>query len=122
MGQDIETEEWGYLVLCSSPVVTAFIVAFTTVESSERYYFLILFVMAYAVVIACRRINRGWKRVIGIVIILLAIVNVYNVYYPILKSEEPPKTDAYGVTEYLADHGYELAYTTSDYNFSTLKE
>lgn len=36
----IEVVDWAYLLVCSSPAVSALMVAFTTVESSERYYFL----------------------------------------------------------------------------------
>lgn len=49
--QELMTEEWIYLIVCSSPVVTALIVAFTTVESSERYYFILLFAIAYGIML-----------------------------------------------------------------------
>lgn len=115
--QDIKIEEWGYLIICSSPIVTMIIVAFTTVESSERYYFVLLFVMAYAVMLVWQKISNYniWKMIIGVVVVLLALVNIYNIYVPVLTSTEPPESEAYEVTEYLIDNGYELAYATFDH-------
>lgn len=44
----IESAEWAYLVIFASPFVTAFIVAFTTVESTPRYYFMLIYAMAFS--------------------------------------------------------------------------
>lgn len=51
--------EWCFLLTAASPVVTAFIVAFTTVESSERYYFMWIFSMAFAVILDIEYLRKG---------------------------------------------------------------
>ena len=51
--------EWCFLLTAASPVVTAFIVAFTTVESSERYYFMWIFSMAFAVILNIEYLRKG---------------------------------------------------------------
>lgn len=50
-GKALQGAEWCFLVTAASPVVAAVMVAFTTIESSERYYFMWLFAMALAVVL-----------------------------------------------------------------------
>ena len=54
------------MVISASPVVIALIVAFTTFEDSERYYFLLVY----------------------------AMINIFIIYLPIVKSQEPPDTEA----------------------------
>lgn len=49
-----EALEWIYLVVCASPVMTVFIVSFTTVESTGRYYFAFLIMLSMAVVLLFR--------------------------------------------------------------------
>ena len=39
-------------------------------------------------------------------------INVYTVYRPILKAEEPTASDALEVVNYLEENGYEMAYST----------
>lgn len=48
-GKALQGAEWCFLVTAASPVVAAVMVAFTTIESSERYYFMWIFAMALAV-------------------------------------------------------------------------
>lgn len=50
-GKALQGAEWCFLVTAASPVVAAVMVAFTTIESSERYYFMWIFAMALAVVL-----------------------------------------------------------------------
>lgn len=57
--QKLDSREWCFLVTAASPVVTAFIVAFTTVESSERYYFMWIFSMAFAVILSFEYLRKG---------------------------------------------------------------
>ena len=49
--QELNSLKWCFLVTAASPVVTALMVAFSTVESSERYYFMWIFSMAFAVIL-----------------------------------------------------------------------
>lgn len=111
--KNISGDEWGYLVLCFSPVVSGLMVAFTTVESTERYYFLLVYVLAAAVILGIRR----WKNHVMIkvsvgAVIVLAIINFYVVYIPILKSPEPPLSEEYEVCKYLEENEYYQAYAT----------
>ena len=57
--QKLDSLEWCFLVTAASPVVTAFIVAFTTVESSERYYFMWIFSMAFAAILSLECLRKG---------------------------------------------------------------
>ena len=106
---------WIYLMLWISAVITMFAVAFTTTESSQRYYFMILFAMAFGF-----SYFIGWANeklpilsIVGYVtILLLFIFQVYTIYKPIIQSEEPAQTPAYEVCQYLKEHGYQTAYAT----------
>lgn len=117
--KEIEASEWGFLVICASPVVTALIVAFTTFGDSERYYFLLIFAMAFAAVLGGRRLKQRWKVIGGILIAIFAVVNIYTVYLPILKSQEPPASELYAVGQYLEENNYHTAYATFE-NANTL--
>ena len=120
--QELSSLEWCFLVTAASPVVTALIVAFTTVESSERYYFMWIFSMAFAAILSCEYLRKGmtvgisaWRALIVITLTASGIVigiNVHTVYQPILKAEEPTASDALEVVNYLEENGYEMAYST----------
>lgn len=114
----IETAEQGFLILCSSPVVTAFMVAFTTVEGTERYYFLFSFVMAYGAVLFFRKIKastalrQGLRLCLVLVLAVLATDRFSNIYLPVIKEEEPPRGEAYEVVCFLEENGFQTAYST----------
>lgn len=120
--QELSSLEWCFLVTAASPVVTAIIVAFTTVESSERYYFMWIFSMAFAAILSFEYLRKGmtagisaWRTLTVITLIAAGIVigiNVHTVYQPILKAEEPTASDALEVVNYLEENGYETAYST----------
>ena len=111
----IEVVDWAYLLVCSSPAVSALMVAFTTVESSERYYFFILYAMAFAVAIMWNRMRKNGKRIVGLFIAVLAAVNIYTIYLPIMKAKEPPETEAYMVGKWLEENEYYTAYAAFDH-------
>ena len=108
--KEITGEEWGFLVLLSSPIISALMVAYTTVESSERYYFLLVYVMACAVILECKK--RKQSRIIVSAAIIVSIINIWNVYRPIIASKEPPTTDHYKVGRYLEENDYNIAYAS----------
>lgn len=108
----IDACEWVFLVISGSPLITALIVAFTTVEDSERYYFLMIYAMAFAVVLIWRRISNRWRLAGGILIAVMAIINIYTVYLPILAKEDPPETDDYEVGKWLEANECFSAYAT----------
>lgn len=108
----IDAVSWAFLVICASPVVTALLVAFTTVEDSERYYFLLVFAMAFAVVLIWRKLKSVCRIFLGILITVLVVINIYTVYLPIMRETEPPATEAYEVGKYLEENSYFTAYAT----------
>lgn len=116
--EEILPIEWGYLLICSTPAVAAFMVAFTTFESSERYYFQIVFVMAYSVILLFRKSNVlvkfkwGMKMAACVAVMLLTAMHFVDIYLPILRSEEPPVNDFYEAVQYLEENDFQLAYST----------
>ncbi len=117
--KEIEAAEWGFLVICASPVVTALIVSFTTFEDTERYYFLLVYVMAFGAVLAGRRLKQEWKVVVGFLIAAFVAANIYTVYLPIIRSQEPPASELHEVGNYLIENDYHTAYATFE-NANTL--
>lgn len=113
--QTIEAVEWAFLVISSSPIVSALIVAFTTFESSERYYFFMIYTMAFAVAIVWDKMRKSWKRISGLLIAVLAVINIYTIYLPVMKSEEPPESAAYQVGKWLEENEYYTAYAAFDH-------
>lgn len=116
--ETLKTEEWGGLILLSSPVVSALIVAFTTVESTKRYCFLFTYAMAFVTILFCRRIKQG-KRLqyglrlgVGIIITILAIERLLHIYVPMLKKEEPPQSESYEVVRFLEENDFPISYST----------
>lgn len=106
---------WIYLMLWISTAITMFAAAFTTTESSSRYFFMILFAMAFGF-----SYFIGWAKeksqilcIVGYIVVLsLFTFQTYTIYRPILQSEEPARTPIYEVCQYLKDHGYQTAYAT----------
>lgn len=118
--KEIENIEWIYLVLYASPLMTAFMVAFTTIDSSPRYYYLLLFVYAVSILLA----GRGWKAVKVISVLCFFVIGLNNLthtYLPIILHDRTNQSDAYHIAEYLMENDYKTAYTTFDYaNMITL--
>ena len=113
--EEIEPACWVWLVMCVSPVLTALMAAFTTVESTERYYFILLFLLPFSAVLIWKKSRNGVKYMIGAVAILLALSNLVQVYLPILRSNEPPLNEEYQVTEFLEKGGLRTAYATFEH-------
>lgn len=120
--KEIEMVEWGFLIIISSPLVSAFIISFTTFESTERYYFQFVYVTAYAVVLFLKRLKQSIKSeseiylCICLVIVILTTIHFYNIYLPILREPEPPQNDYYKAAKYLEENDYEIAYSTFLYS------
>lgn len=116
--EELKTEEWGGVILLSSPIVSALIVAFTTVESTKRYYFQFTYVVAYVTILFFRRMIKDkayqrWLRLgITFAIVILAIERLHHIYVPILKSEEPPQSESYEVVRYLEENDFPISYST----------
>ena len=104
--------EWSWFVIFSSPVVSATIVSFTTVESTQRYYFLLPFLLAFSVVLLLEQNVKGWKVLPLAAAILLVFINVFYVYYPIFLSKDPPASEQYDVVCFLEEENCPAAYAT----------
>lgn len=105
----VNPTEWAYLTVLASPVVAAFLVAFTTVESTPRYYFMLVYAIAFSTALVWRksRLSAGFASSVALV---LALANIYQVYLPVCRSKEPPHTDAYEVISYLEENNIYIAY------------
>lgn len=113
--RELEAMEWIYLVVCASPVMTALMVAFTTVESTGRYYFVFLAVLSLAAVML---LARQEKNLMPVKVIcwaaagFLMVGNLFHLYVPMMKSKEPPENDYKAVVDFLKENDYLLAYAS----------
>ncbi len=112
MKKEITLPEWVYLVISASPIMTMFLIAFTTVESTGRYYFVFYFMIALSVVITGNKSRRSVQYALGIAVIYISVTNIMNLYVPAIKSEEPSISDIYKVASYLKENDYTIAYAS----------
>lgn len=111
--EKIEPLAWCFLVTAASPFVSALLVAFTTVESSERYYFMWNFSMAFSLILLWKRLIGKPKKMIVIAIAaILTFFNIKDIYFKMAGASEPPSTDAYEVVTYLEKNHLPVAYST----------
>lgn len=106
----VKPEEWICLVIGASPIITAFAVAFTTIESAERYYFMLIYAMAFGAVLLSQREGCRWG--LGILTATLAVLHIYQVYCPVFCAKEPPETESLQVVRFLEENNYSMAYAT----------
>lgn len=109
-GEGVKPEKWAYLVIISSPLITALIVAFTTIDSAGRYYFMLIYAMAFGAVLLTQR--KKWRWCMGILAVVLALLHVYQVYYPVFCAKEPPETENLQVVRFLEEKDIRMAYAT----------
>lgn len=111
--EKIEPIAWCFLVTAASPVVSALLVAFTTVESSERYYFMWNFSMAFSLILLWKRLTgKPKKAIVMAVAAILVLCNIKDIYFKMVGASEPPQTDAYEVVAYLEKNDLPVAYST----------
>lgn len=106
-------DTWIYCMLWISVCITVFAVAFTTVESSQRYYFMLLLVMAFGFICFMRFVEEKSRILAGAGGVLLAalfVFHIYTVYVPIVQSKEPADSEEYAVCKYLMEHEFKMAY------------
>ena len=115
IGKEITSFEWCYLVICSSPIITALIISFTTAESADRYFFMLMPAMALTIVMVWQKSQRGVKLLLAGYVILLSIVNICQIYVPVLQSDDPPDTEAYEVVSFLEENDCFSAYSTFEH-------
>jgi hypothetical protein len=110
--ENIKTAEWAWLVFCSSPVLTALMVAFTTVESTQRYYFMLPFLLAYSPIMLWGQERVKLNGVALAAAAVLTVLNIFQIYIPVISANEPPESEERQVTEFLAENEYLTAYAT----------
>ncbi|MCM1121683.1 MAG: hypothetical protein NC416_03780 [Eubacterium sp.] len=104
---------WVGFMFGISTAMTMIAVAFTTIDSSQRYYFVLLFGMAFAFTCFIRYANEkslvlscaGYA-----LVFFLLVFQVRMIYLPIIQSEEPAYSEENEVCKYLEENGYEMAY------------
>lgn len=115
----IEPVEWMNLFFWLSPVMSMLCVAFTTMESSERYYFLFLPLLALTTVTETWRRKEKEQCINNVLLwgargitLVLVLLSVTKIYLPVLKGKEPAESELREVTEFLCEQGFERAYAT----------
>lgn len=104
---------WLYLMFWASAVITILAVAFTTIESSQRYYFVIIFCMAFGFTCFIKYANKKSPMLTGVgylLIFFLFVFQMRTIYIPIMQSDEPAYSEELEVCRYLEESGYEIAY------------
>ncbi len=109
---EIEAKEWILIIFAASPIAAAVMLTFTTVESSDRYFFVLFFAMSLSIVLLYEKSNRWLKGIIIAFILGIFILHYNKIYIPIIKSEEPPVNDVRQVVEYLKDKGLKQGYAS----------
>lgn len=109
---EVSTEEWIQLFFVLSPVMTMMVVAFTTIESSERYYFIFLYAIAFSIVRQWNEGNARLRKLIGGGMFCLFLVNIFSVYKPIISAEEGTFNEQMAVVEYLKENDCEIGYAS----------
>lgn len=109
--KELREWEWTYLVLFGSPVATAVIATFTTVESTGRYYFVFIMAMAMAAAILYNK-KRITSFLMVVFIVGVFVLHLIKVYVPILKSTDLIGDSRYHVVQFLEENGYKRAYSS----------
>ena len=110
--KDIVPYEWFILFLWCSLLVSLLAVAFTTIESSNRYGFMAIFILVFSAALIIHKAHNVIKYIYVLAIFVLSIHNISENYLPLLATEEPPQTEAYAVVQYMEEQGYKNGYAT----------
>lgn len=112
--KEMEPVDWSFLVVCSSPAVTALMLAFTTTDTTERYHFMLGYTMAFAAILAFRKIHfsRFLEDAGCLLVVLLAVSTISTVYVPVLQAGETEDRDEYEVVRFLEENGFSISYST----------
>ena len=110
--EEIEVKDWIFMVLIAGPAAAAAILTFTTVGSSGRYFYGIIFAAALAAALLWEKQNRIGKYICMIWLCGIFVLHFHKIYIPVLGSEEPPQNEIRQVVDYLEEEGYEQGYAT----------
>lgn len=118
--REIETLEWVFLTCVLSLVLTALALTFTNVESANRYYILVFFCIAFALILMWKK-NHFYKGIVMTIVVITFVGNCIRVYVPMMRNEIYPESSTIQVAEYLEAQGYEYGYTTFEHaNYMTV--
>lgn len=92
--------------------MTAVFVAFTTVESSERYYFLFLYAIVFTIVKWVKNSTKVLEIGGYCLILFWFIGNIGTIYLPIWRNDNWMENENYKVVCYLEEHDYTTAYAS----------
>lgn len=115
--QGAELFDWANVLLWMSLGASIMAVAFTTTETSARYYFAILPLVAFGFVRFVHSVReKHWlfRAVIAAMVVFLLFSHICEIYLPILRSEEPTPSAEYEVCRYLKENDYEIVYANFD--------
>lgn len=110
---EVETCDWIMLLMVISPVMTMIFIAFTTINSSERYYFILLYAICFAMMKWHQNIH---DRIIilgkyGIIAVLFFCI-IITVYIPIMNGDKERTDERYKVIDYINECDCSFAYAT----------
>lgn len=106
---------WIYLMLWISTAISMLAVAFTTTDSSQRYYFMILYTIAFGLVYSIKLSKENMKILnnAGYVLTLfLFLFQANTVYLSIMQSDDPYWDAKYEVCKYLEDNEFQTGYAS----------
>ena len=109
--QNVKGEEWIFLNFMASVFMTIAALTFTTVDSSSRYFVVIYFAIAMAIVILWSKKKNLIKYSVIFMIIIIFIGNVNRVYRPMIEDQSYKNSAYMEIGNYLFQEGYENAYT-----------
>lgn len=118
--EEIENKEWAFLACILSVFLTMMALTFTTIDSANRYYILIFFAMALALVIFWGK-NKIYQSVVLVIVVITLVGNCYRVYLPVIENKGYEQNETIQVAKYLEQQGYSQGYTTFEHaNYMTV--
>lgn len=111
---ELRIEDWVMLYFVCSPCMTAVFISFTTIQSSERYYFMFIFAMCYSSVRTIKRLGKRHKIVYSGYFLAVGffLLRVLSVYMPMLQHNDLEADARFKVANYLKENDYSIAYAT----------
>ena len=109
--KNVTAEEWIFLNFAASVFLTIAALTFTTVDSSSRYFVVIYFAMAMAVVILWNVKKSIIKYGFLFMMLIILTGNGNRVYRPMILDQSYKNSTYMEIGNYLLQEGYENAYT-----------
>ncbi len=107
---DINYYDLVYLYFWISTILTAFCVAFTTVGSSCRYFYMMYFVYAFMPIYIYKNIRTNITCFCYIMCVITGFYSYTCIYSPIIKCDKIITDDDTALLEYLVEQGVDKGY------------